>query len=130
MNRLAAMLVVLCAALLASCGEPLPKDKLAYAGEWRGEHVYLLITPGGRCEYTRRREAGNVKISAPIQRFEGDNFVVGVGPFSTTFVVTKPPRIDDGRWRMTVDGVELTRVGAFGELRTRGRPESTRPSPV
>ena len=30
-------------------------------------------------------------------------------PFSTTFVVSQPPRLVDGAWKMTVDGVELTR---------------------
>ena len=118
MRQPAAALLFACALLLAACGEPLPKDKLDYAGEWRGPQVYLLITPGGRCEYERRREAGNVSIDAPIQRFEGDNFVVGLGPLTTTFVVSQPPRIVDGKWKMTVDGVELTRVSSPGEVRT------------
>ena len=46
-----------------------------------------VITADGRCEYERRRQGGaSTSISAPIQRFEGDNFVVGVGPFSTTTI--------------------------------------------
>jgi hypothetical protein len=118
MKRIALALIAACALWLAACGESLPKDKLEYAGEWRGPGVYLLISPGGRCEYERQRDAGNVSISAPIQRFEGDNFVVGVGPLGTTFVVSKPPAVDDGKWKMTVDGVELTRVAAFDEVRT------------
>ena len=117
MRNLALAFVASCALLLAACGEPLPKDKLAYAGEWQGPRVYLLITPDGRVEYRRQRDAGNVSIEAPIKAFEGDNFVVGVGPFTTTFTVSQPPRQgEDGKWRMTVDGVELTRTSAFGEL--------------
>jgi hypothetical protein len=41
-----------------------------------------------------------------------------VGPFNTTFVVSKPPQLEGGKWTMTVDGVELTRVAAFDEVRT------------
>jgi hypothetical protein len=116
MKRHALALLATCVLLLAACGEPLPKDKLDYAGEWRGPQVYLLITPAGRCEYERRRDSGNVSIDAPIQRFEGDNFLVGLGPLTTTFVVTQRPRIVDGKWKMTVDGVELTRVSSPGEV--------------
>ena len=120
MTRAAALpaFLAFCALLLAACGEPLPKDKLDYAGEWEGPQVYLLITPNGRCVYERRRGSGNVSIDAPIQRFEGDNFVVGLGPIATTFIVTKPPRLADGKWTMTVDGVELTRTSSPGQVRT------------
>ena len=117
-GRIAALVLAACLALLAGCGEPLPKDKQAYQGEWRSNEMWLLITPDGRCEYERRTGSGNRSIQAPIQRFEGDNFVVGVGPLSTTFVVSSPPRVVDGKWKMTVDGVELTRVGVAGEVTT------------
>ena len=120
MKRIALFLCTLtaCALLLAACGGPLPKDKLEYAGEWRGTATRLVITPAGHCEYKRVKGSGSVEINAPIKQFEGDNFVVGVGPFTTTFVVSKPPRLEDGKWKMTVDGLELTRVGAFGEVQT------------
>ena len=99
------------AALLIGCAQPLPTDKSAYAGEWHAKDMWLRITSDGRVEYKRRTGGGNTSISAPIQRFEGDNFVVGVGPFNTTFVVAKPPHLDGGVWKMTVDGVELVRGG-------------------
>jgi hypothetical protein len=117
MRKLALVFIAAVALLLSACSEPLSKDRLAYAGEWQAPQVYLLITPDGRVEYKRQREGGNVSIEAPIKNFEGDNFVVGVGPFTTTFVVSQPPRQgEDGKWKMTVDGVELTRTGAFGEV--------------
>ena len=115
MRTVAIGMLAACALMLAACGEPLPTDKQAYAGEWRAQNVYLLITPDGRCEYERKRGTGNVSINAPIQRFEGDNFVVGLGPFTTTFHVNKAPRLEEGKWKMTVDGVELTRTSAIGE---------------
>ena len=118
MRRAAAWLLLAVAALLAGCSEPIPLDRMSYAGDWRGRDMRLLITPDGRCEYSRRREGGATSsIKAPIVRFEGDNFVVGVGMFSTTFVVSKPPRLVDGQWRMTVDGVELVRFGPSEEIK-------------
>ena len=117
MRKIALAFVAACLFLLAACGEPLPKSKVGYAGEWQAPSVYLLITPDGRVEYRRQREGGNVSIEAPIKEFEGDNFVVGVGPFTTTFVVSQPPKLgEDGKWKMTVDGVELTRTSAVGEV--------------
>jgi hypothetical protein len=119
MNRTAVTILALCTLLLVACGQPLPQDKREYAGDWRADQMRLMITPEGRCEYERRKPGGaSAQISAPIQRFEGDNFVVGLGPFNTTFVVSKAPHIADGKWKMVVDGVELTRVGAPGEVRT------------
>ena len=110
--------LAMCALLLAACAQPLPQDKLEYAGEWRGEGTRLVISPSGLCDYERKRGGSSVSINAPIKQFEGDNFVVGVGPMTTTFVVSKPPHLANGRWRMVVDGVELTRTGTFGEVST------------
>jgi hypothetical protein len=107
-SRIAAAFV---AALLIGCGQPLPADKSAYVGEWRGKDMSLRITKDGQVEYRRRTGGGNTTVSAPLQRFEGDNFVVGLGPFNTTFVVAKPPHLDGGVWKMTVDGVDLVRGG-------------------
>ena len=119
MRKLAAAMLVAITALLAGCGEPIPFEKKDYAGDWRARDMRLLITPDGRCEYKRRRDGGgSTSISAPIQRFEGDNFVVGVGLFTTTFVVTQPPRLEKGQWKMTVDGVELLRFSPGDEIRT------------
>jgi hypothetical protein len=99
------------------CSEPLPADKSSYVGDWRGPGMSLRIDKDGQVEYKRRTGGGNNSIRAPIQRFEGNNFVVGVGMFNTTFVVSNPPHIADGKWKMTVDGVELVRGG--GEAGTR-----------
>jgi hypothetical protein len=109
----AAAAVLLAAALLVSCAQPIPPEKLAYAGEWRGANVLLVITPDGSVHYRREEGSSKVSIDAPIQRFEGDNFLVGIGPFNTTFVVSQPPHVVEGQHRMVVDGRELTRVRAF-----------------
>jgi hypothetical protein len=111
--KAAATLLFAAVLALAGCSEPIPPDRIAYAGEWRAANVILLVTPEGRVEYEKRGSGATVSVKAPIQRFEGDDFVVGVGPFNTRFVVSKPPHLVDGQYRMVVDGIELTRVRAF-----------------
>jgi hypothetical protein len=97
-------------ALLAGCGKPVPPDKAAYVGEWQQPTMYLLITADGSVSYKRLQGGVTTSISAPLKKFEGDNFEAGVGPMSTAFVVSKPPHQVDGKWKMVVDGVELTRT--------------------
>jgi hypothetical protein len=103
--------------LLAACGQPLPADKAVYAGDWRARDMRIVIRKDGHVSYERREGSNSKSINAPIQRFEGDNFVVGVGPLTTTFVVSKPPWRDEALWKMTVDGVELIRRGGADDLR-------------
>ena len=106
------MLCLLVALLSGACGEPLPPDKHSYAGDWAGGAISLRITQGGRVEYYREEGSTNVSIEAPIERFEGDDFVVGFLGIETTFVVSEPPHEEGGVWYMTVDGVPLQRVGS------------------
>jgi hypothetical protein len=115
MKRIAAALAAGFVLFLVACGQPLPPDRLSYVGQWESAQMWLVITPDGRCEYERKAGSGSRSIRGPIQRFVGDDFVVGVGPLSTTFKVAHPPRMVEGKWKMTVDGVELTRVGSPGE---------------
>lgn len=105
--------------LLVACEKPVPPERAAYVGHWSGGPIRQLdITQAGRIEYLRAMEGGGTTtISSPIQRFEGDDFVVGVGPISTTFKVTAPPHQDaTGMWVMTVDGVEVRRSGGDGNV--------------
>jgi hypothetical protein len=99
----------LLASLLVACAKPLPEGKTTYAGEWQGGPISLVITSEGRAVYNRREGNMSKSIDAPIKEFKGDNFVVGVGFMSTEFVVSAPPHEEEGAWKMTVDGIELTR---------------------
>jgi hypothetical protein len=120
-------LIVLVAALLmlSACGQPVPDDKAAYVGEWREQTttvllgsdgsrreqpMSLLLTKDGSVKYKRVNGNVSTSIDGPLRRFEGANFVVGITLLSSTFEVSKPPYQDAGRWKMVVDGVELTRV--------------------
>ena len=97
-------------ALLAGCGKPVPLDKVAYVGEWQSASMALVITQDGKVVYKRVKGSSTTSVNGPIQKFEGNNFVVGIPYLTTTFEVSKPPFQQDGRWKMVVDGVELTRA--------------------
>jgi hypothetical protein len=94
---------------LCGCGKPLPPEKVAYAGYWSAPSMNLHVTQEGSVDYQRVEGIRTTKVNAPIKAFEGNNMVVGVGPMSTTFVVSVPPHQVGTAWKMTVDGVELTR---------------------
>lgn len=101
------------ATLLAaqSClAEPVPADKKAYIGEWLGEKMRLKIPQDGHIEYKRDQPGKNLNLSVDLQGFNGDNFDVGTSFLRSTFIVSKPPHREQGKWKMTVDGVELTRA--------------------
>ncbi len=103
---------ILVAALLAlaGCGKPVPMEKAAYVGEWRAQAMALLITQDGSVAYKRLKVGVTTSVNGPLKGFDGDSFLVGVGPMSTTFVVSSPPRQVGGKWKMIVDGVELTKA--------------------
>ena len=110
--RLAALAVI---AFLVSCAEPVPPARAAYVGDWRGENMQLLITAGGQVHYFRQRGTSRTTVDMPIQAFEGDDIIVGFGPFKSRFVVSKAPHRDGNVFTMTVDGVELVRGLVAGD---------------
>lgn len=100
---------------IISCGSmrgiKVPADKQDYIGLWASSEVTLSISANGRVEYVKRSGSSKKTISAPIQKFEGNNFVVGALGINTTFIVSVPPHQDStGMWKMTVDGNELMRA--------------------
>lgn len=99
--------------LLAACANPVPLEKSAYVGYWTAPGMSLLITQDGSVDYRRVKGGVTTTVNAPLKTFEGDNFVVGIGLWTTTFVVSSPPREEAGRWKMTVDGVEVSRASAM-----------------
>jgi hypothetical protein len=109
MRSLGRLLALAALALLVSCAEPVPPARAAYVGDWQGENMRLTITAGGQVNYFRQRGGSRTTVNAPIQSFEGDDIIVGFGPFKTRFVVSKPPRREGNVFKMTVDGVELVR---------------------
>jgi hypothetical protein len=95
---------------LAGCGKPVPPEKSSYVGEWQDKAMYLVITQDGSVRYKRLKGGGTTSVEGPLKGFNGNNFAVGVGPMSTTFVVSKPPYLDGGTWKMVVDDAELVKT--------------------
>jgi hypothetical protein len=111
MGKKAPLLALVPALLtLSACGQPVPQQKAAYVGEWRAQTMSLTLTQEGRVLYKRVKGSATTSIDAPLRRFEGDNFVVGIPFLSTTFEVSKPPYEEAGTWKMVVDSVELSRA--------------------
>jgi hypothetical protein len=94
--------------VLASAS-PVPPEKSAYVGEWKGQGFLLSLKQDGKMRYERKKEGSNINLDIELQGFNGDNFEAGIPLVHTTFVVSKPPHLDKGKWKMTVDGVELTK---------------------
>ncbi len=103
------LIPLLLALALSACGKPVPAEKNAYVGEWQAPAMYLLITQDGSVSYKRLKSGATTSVEGPLKGFVGDNFEVGIGPMTTTFVVSQPPYQDGGQWKMVVDGVELSR---------------------
>jgi len=110
MTSLRALLPLLLVLSLCSCGTPVPAEKSAYVGEWRSRTMYLLITRDGSVRYKRLQGGTTTSVQGPLKGFNGNNFEVGIGPLSTTFIVSKPPYEDGEKWKMVVDDLELTKA--------------------
>jgi len=106
-RHLPALAALAASLLLAACGKPMPPEHAAYVGTWRAPQMALRITADSRVEYERHDGGVSTSVSGPIQEFVGDDFKVGFGPVSTTFVVSRPPHVEGDKTWMTVDGVEL-----------------------
>lgn len=96
--------------LLAGCADPVPVQHGRYVGHWRGDGMRLVIRADGHADYDRVRGNHRVSIEGNAHSFTDQGFRIGLGPFSADFDVQRKPHLVDGRWRMTVDDVELTRV--------------------
>lgn len=100
--------------LIAACSKPVPPAQKDYIGLWEANEMRLLITADGTLDYKRVQGGGSTSINAPIQEFTSTGFTAGLGPLKTEFKVTQPPHAVEGVWKMTVDGVELTRNDSGG----------------
>ena len=89
--------------------DPVPADKMAYVGSWQGKDMQLSLAKDGKVKYKRNQPGKNLDLSIDLLGFNGNNFDVGWGIVRSTFVVSKPPHLEGKQWKMTVDGVELTR---------------------
>lgn len=114
MRRFAITALLLTLLALVGCGQAVPPDKQAYIGEWQSNGMAVNISQSGRVIVVKESpdggNSGKTRVEAPLQGFDGNDFTIGLGPMKTTYKVSVPPHEDNGEWKMTVDGMELTRV--------------------
>ena len=109
--------ILLISALLVSCGKPVPPEKESYIGYWQGRNTLLEIKENGDVSYFRKEGEKITTIDSPLQKFDGDDFVIGILFFTSRFEVSTAPYIHpiSGEWMMVVNGVELTRNERLSE---------------
>ena len=103
--------VLLVVFAIAGCSSvPLPADMADYAGKWQSADMTITITKDGYVDYKRVGQGSSRSGSGPIKEYMGDGFVVGVMFIKTKFKVEKRPYLSQGKTKMVVDGVELTKA--------------------
>ena len=102
--------LVLISIILAACSKPIPDERFDYVGEWQSKEMYLLILKDGTVSYKRLKNGGTTSVNGPLKEFKGNDFVVGFSFLTTTFDVSQKPTKIDNKWKMTVDGVQLTKT--------------------
>ena len=102
--------IVLALALCGCSAKPVPPEKSGYVGTWRGPNMSVAITQDGRVKYERNDGWIPKSLDGALQGFHSDSFDVSVYGYTTTFVVSLSPHYVGDSIRMTVDGVELTKV--------------------
>ena len=102
--------VALAAALCGCSAKPVPPEKSSYVGTWKGPKMSVSITQAGNVKYERGDSWIPKSLNGALQGFSSDSFDVAVYGYTTTFVVSLSPHEVGDTIRMTVDGVELTKV--------------------
>ncbi len=96
--------------VISGCGEPLSEDKIDYVGLWKGGNEFIEISKDGSVSYAKVRPNNSETIDGPIKEFTDEGFVVGYLFLTKKFKVDKPPYREDGKWKMVLNGVEMTKA--------------------
>jgi hypothetical protein len=82
----------------------------------------VTIRANGTLDYERRAKLGTVGVTGSRFAFGTDEIVVGVWPFTTAFRIDAAPHRDGQVLKLTLDGIELTRVDDLAQsVSTPGR---------
>jgi hypothetical protein len=85
---------------------PLPPDKIVFAGEWTGKQGTLIrIRPDGRGDF----KSGHATVTGGHVRIDQDSLSIGLMGISKSWHIDASPRLENGNWRMTLDGEVFVR---------------------
>lgn len=96
--------------ILSGCGESLGEDKLDYVGVWKGGNELIEINEDGSVSYAKVRPNHTETVEGPIKEFTDEGFVVGYLFLTKKFKVDKPPYQENGKWKMVLNGIEMTKT--------------------
>jgi hypothetical protein len=99
-------LVLLSFLILACSGlAPAPPPSGDYVGTWTNGGVTLIIQPTGTVNYSSEGGTTSTSYDGPVSDWSNQrmDFLIGGATIDVA------PHDDGGTWKMTVDGVELTR---------------------
>jgi predicted naringenin-chalcone synthase len=115
MRRPSSLLAALLLCVTLACGafEPTPPPNRDFVGVWMAKDgtATLAVSPEGHVNYARKQGSTNTTIDAPAKAWTDSSFTVGAMGISTDFTIDHAPKLIDGVWHMTVDGLEYTRAG-------------------
>ncbi len=86
----------------------LSTTKKDYAGHWEGGGVTLDISASS-VDYEKKVGNTSTKLNGTLDHFEGDDIVIKILIPTSTLKVSSPPTKVGSEWKMTVEGVEVTR---------------------
>jgi len=88
--------------------ELLSTDKKDYLGTWQAPGVSLSIQADKSVHYEKAAGHSTKEFTGKLGGFKGNDIVIDAF-VGITLAVQKPPAEQDGVWKMTVDGDELTK---------------------
>jgi hypothetical protein len=81
-----------------------------FIGTWTSAGTNLVITEKGKLHYICFKGSSRKRINGTIKEFKENSFVVKVlWIFSFTFKIDEPPHKSGNKWKMRINGVELTK---------------------
>lgn len=82
-----------------------------FVGDWKAVGMNLVITHDGSVYYKKYKSGWKKEINGTFKEFKGNTFIIKVlWIFPVTFRIDEPPHKSDNKWKMRIDGVELTKM--------------------
>ncbi len=83
----------------------------AIAGTWSGGGMDLVISQDGKVDYKLEKPGTSKSLQgASIKKIDDKEFETSVLGISSTFRIDEAPHQVEGKWKMKIDGIELTRI--------------------